>query len=226
MPAEYELVLRLALAALLAGALGIERELHEQPAGFRTHMLVGLGAALFSVISAFGFQAIAGLGPPREIRADISRTISQIVVGIGFLGGGAIIKYGASVRGLTTAASLWVTAAVGTAVGMGMYALAVTTTVLAILALGVLRPLGGVIRRFASSNAEVIVELEPEGTLAEVTSTLREAGITVGHVDLQGSDEEARSYVLVVRLPRGVGADEAARRLIGKPHVRHADWVR
>jgi putative Mg2+ transporter-C (MgtC) family protein len=225
-PSELELVGRLVLAAVVAGVLGIERELHEQPAGFRTHMLVGLGAALFSVISAFGFQHIAGLGPQREIRADITRTISQIVVGIGFLGGGAIIKYGASVRGLTTAASLWVVASVGTAIGLGLYLLGAVAAGLALLALAVLRPLGSVIRRYATSHAELIVELEPRGSLAAVTTRLRGADITVGHVELEGSDSDTRTYVLVVRLPRGVGPERAVDALSDEPSVRHADWAR
>src|SRR6266496_1067617 len=139
MPSQGELVLRLLLAAGLAGLLGVERELTEQPAGFRTHILVGLGSALFAIISAFGFQAIVRQGPPQAINADISRVASQIVVGIGFLGGGAILKYGASIRGLTTAASLWVTAAVGTAVGVGALLLGTATTGITLLALVVFR---------------------------------------------------------------------------------------
>src|SRR5881398_2031267 len=128
MLSEGALILRLLLAAALAGALGVERELTEQPAGFRTHILVGLGSALFAVISAFGFQAIVTQGP-RAASADVTRVASQIVVGIGFLGGGAILKYGASIRGLTTAASMWVAAAVGLAVGVGYYWAAVAVTV-------------------------------------------------------------------------------------------------
>jgi putative Mg2+ transporter-C (MgtC) family protein len=97
-PSEWELALRLLLAAGLAGLIGMERELTDQPAGFRTNILVGLGAALFAIVSAFGFQSIAGEGPTTVVRADITRVASQIVVGIGFLGGGAIVKYGATVR--------------------------------------------------------------------------------------------------------------------------------
>src|SRR5439155_14224402 len=97
MPSQGELILRLLLAATLAGVLGVERELTEQPAGFRTHILVGLGAALFTIVSAYGFQSIAGLGPRLTANADVTRVASQLVVGIGFLGGGAILKYGASV---------------------------------------------------------------------------------------------------------------------------------
>src|SRR3954452_612123 len=120
MPDEWHLVLRLLLATGLAGILGIERELSGQPAGFRTHALVGLGSVLFAITSAYGFDAIAGSGSHAVVRADVTRIASQIVVGIGFLGGGAIIKYGSNVRGLTTAASLWLTAAVGVGVGPGV----------------------------------------------------------------------------------------------------------
>src|SRR5918992_4404083 len=146
LPSQGDLILRLLLAATLAGLLGGERELTEQPAGFRTHILVGLGAALFAVISAYGFQSVVGASP-RQVRADPTRIASQIVVGIGFLGGGAIIKYGASIRGLTTAASLWVTAAVGTAIGLGALLLGFVTTVITLVALVGLRPLRRILRR-------------------------------------------------------------------------------
>src|SRR5207247_8312920 len=112
-PSQADLILRLLLAGALAGLLGGERELTDQPAGFRTHILVGVGAALFAIISAFGFQSIVAATPRQQVSADVTRIASQIVVGIGFLGGGTIIKYGASIRGLTTAPSPWVPAAVG-----------------------------------------------------------------------------------------------------------------
>src|SRR6266487_246446 len=127
MPTQVDLVLRLLLAAALAGALGVERELTEQPAGFRTHILVGLGAALFAILSAYGFATVLAGEPSRGVSADVTRIASQIVVGIGFLGGGAILKYGSTVRGLTTAASLWVTAAIGTAIGLGALVLGSVT---------------------------------------------------------------------------------------------------
>src|SRR6266496_1192776 len=117
---HVDFILRLLLAAALAATVGIERELTDQHAGIRTHMLVGLGAVLFAIVSAFGFQAIAEHGPTQEVRADVTRVASQIVVGLGFIGAGVIVKSGAGVRGLTTAASLWVTGAIGTAVGVGM----------------------------------------------------------------------------------------------------------
>ncbi|MGH2711020.1 MAG: MgtC/SapB family protein, partial [Actinomycetota bacterium] len=106
MPLEVELILRLLLATVLAGLIGIEREVRDQPAGFRTHMLVSLGACLFAIISAYSINFLDPTTP--GFRYDPTRIAAQIVTGIGFLGAGAIIRYGMSVRGLTTAASLWV----------------------------------------------------------------------------------------------------------------------
>jgi putative Mg2+ transporter-C (MgtC) family protein len=130
-------VLRLLLAAALGGLVGLERELKDQPAGLRTHILVSIGACLFTLVSAFGFSEVT---KTRAAGADITRIASQVVVGIGFLGGGTILRHGATIRGLTTAASLWVTAAVGLAVGAGFYIGATVTGVIAIAALSLLKP--------------------------------------------------------------------------------------
>jgi len=104
-----ESLLRLALAALLGGLIGFEREMREREAGLRTHLLVSLGSALFTIVGAYGFHAFLDSGA-NVVRADPTRIAAQIVTGIGFLGAGAIIRQGLSVRGLTTAATLWVVA--------------------------------------------------------------------------------------------------------------------
>src|SRR5918996_3966083 len=140
MPSELELVGRLLLSALMGGAIGLEREISDQPAGFRTHILVALGACLFAVVSAYSFGAFVGAEESPQFRYDPTRVAAQIVTGIGFLGAGAIIRYGMSVRGLTTAASLWVVAAIGTAIGLGGYLVGTVTAGISILALLFLRP--------------------------------------------------------------------------------------
>ena len=119
-----EVLLRLALAAALGGAVGIEREMREREAGFRTHVLVSLGAALFTIAGAYGFHDVLTHGST----VDPTRVAAQIVTGIGFLGAGAIIRQGVAVRGLTTAATLWVVAAIGLTSGAGYYSAAVITT--------------------------------------------------------------------------------------------------
>ena len=146
---DWTVLTRILVAAALGGIVGIERELRDQPAGFRTHMLVSLGACLFTLVGAFGFQTLTGGQNVAAVNADVTRVASQVVVGIGFLGGGAILRHGSTIRGLTTAASLWVTAAVGLAVGMGFYFGATAVAVVAVVALAGLKPIE---RRFLKGS--------------------------------------------------------------------------
>jgi putative Mg2+ transporter-C (MgtC) family protein len=135
---DWHVAMRLGLAGVLGGAIGVERELRDREAGIRTHLLVSLGSALFTLVSAYGFHEFLASGDA-VVRADPTRIAAQIVTGIGFLGAGAIIREGLSVRGLTTAATLWVVAAIGMACGAGWYWPALITTLFTILALGPLR---------------------------------------------------------------------------------------
>lgn len=135
---ELNLALRLTVGLVLGAIIGFERELHRQPAGFRTHSLVSLGAALFTIVSAYGFS-----GP----MVDPTRIAAQIVSGIGFIGAGTILQYRGHIRGLTTAASLWSVAAVGTAAGAGLFVLAIMGTVLILVILSLLDRVEGFARR-------------------------------------------------------------------------------
>ena len=127
-----QFILRIFVAAILGGIIGLEREYREKAAGFRTHFLVALGSALFMIVSAYGFEG--ALVTP-EHRLDVSRIAAQVVSGIGFIGAGTIIFQKNAVRGLTTAAGVWVTAAIGLACGAGMYELATAATVLVLFGL-------------------------------------------------------------------------------------------
>ena len=126
------------MAALLGGAIGIERGFRAKEAGFRTHFLVALGAALFMILSAHGFGDVDFSD---NIRLDVSRIAAQVVSGIGFIGAGTIIFQRHAVHGLTTAAGLWVTAAIGMAAGAGLYVIAAFTTALVLIGLEVLNGL-------------------------------------------------------------------------------------
>lgn len=137
---QLELAARILVAAVLGAAIGIERERHDQPAGMRTHLLVSVGSATFTVLSIEAFSAPG---------ADPARIAAQVVTGIGFLGAGAILKSGGSVRGLTTAASLWAVAAVGMAAGAAAWGVAVAATVIVIVSLW---PLYAIERRFFPSS--------------------------------------------------------------------------
>ena len=129
---ELLIIWRLVLAATLGGMIGVEREIHGRPAGFRTHLLVTVGACLMMVVSEAYYFKYGMLDVESVVRLDPGRVAAQIVTGIGFLGAGAIIKDGHAVRGLTTAACLWVAAGIGMAVGVGLYIPAMFVTALAL----------------------------------------------------------------------------------------------
>src|SRR5881398_2610040 len=152
-----EVLGRVALAAALGAVLGLERELREREAGLRTHLLVSVGSALFTIVSAYGFREFLNSGES-VVRADPTRIAAQIVTGIGFLGAGAIIRQGLAVRGLTTAATLWVVAAVGLAAGAGYYSGAVITTALVLIALYPLRIIAyKILSRFRPEDGRLLV---------------------------------------------------------------------
>ncbi|MDA0164448.1 MgtC/SapB family protein [Solirubrobacter ginsenosidimutans] len=154
-----DIALRLTLVVLLCGAIGLERESRDQPAGVRTHVLVGMGAAVFTLISAYGFSGFERAGAP----IDPTRIAAQVVTGVGFLGAGAIIHQGLAVRGLTTAAAVWISAAIGMAAGIGFYSLAITGTAVVLVALLVFRHVRtGLLHRVQSDRFVLEVEVEPD----------------------------------------------------------------
>jgi len=188
---EWEMVLRVVLAVALGAAVGIDREIDAQAAGFRTHVLVCLGAAVFGLISVHAFDPFVTERARTNVNVDVTRVASNVVVGIGFLGGGAILKYGASVRGLTTAASMWVTAAIGLAVGIGYYWAAVAATIATLAALVGFRYLRGLIRDRFSRQAEVVTfrlrrGADPTALVAAVHDL---AGVSVRSMRIDTSED-------------------------------------
>jgi putative Mg2+ transporter-C (MgtC) family protein len=182
-------LLRLSFACGLGGLIGFERELRDREAGIRTHLLVSLGSALFTIVSAYGFHEFLVNGG-NIVRADPSRIAAQIVTGIGFLGAGAIIREGLSVRGLTTAATLWVVAAIGMACGAGYYWPAAATTGLTLFALWPLRIWAyRLIERIKPEENRVTVELREGEPIASLLSVVH----NVRHIEV--SDEIDRRVV-------------------------------
>ena len=218
----WEVVLRLALASLLCGAIGFEREVRDQPAGFRTHILLGLGAALFTLVSAYGFEpftraALGGGG----LQFDPTRIAAQIIAGVGFLGAGAIIRQGGDVRGLTTAASLWTTSAIGMAVGAGYLFGAVAATLLAMATLYALRRFRSSIitpMRLGSADLELGLK-EPESGPANALQILRRHDITIRNMDAEIDEKHAR-YDLQVRVHPSADVHAALAELSGLPEVK------
>ncbi len=218
-----ESLLRLALAATLGGLIGVERELREREAGLRTHLLVALGSALFTIVGAYGFHAFLASGQS-VVRADPTRIAAQIVTGIGFLGAGAIIRQGFSVRGLTTAATLWVVAAVGLAAGAGYYSVAVITTALVLIALYPLRIIAyRILRRFRPEDGRLLVELPAGSPPGEVIDEIERIGVRIDSIDVS-QEGDRRRLELDLALPRDLAAPRLVARIADVPNVADVRW--
>lgn len=174
-----EFLLRIVLAAILGGIIGLEREYRAKEAGFRTHFLVGLGAAVFMVLSKYGYDDVV---KTELVRLDPSRIAAQVVSGIGFIGAGCIIFQKHVVRGLTTAAGLWVTSSIGLACGSGMYILATAATVLVVVCLETVSLLHN---HFGSKNISLTFSAPTRDGIREVLSTLEKDSIDILSYDMK-----------------------------------------
>jgi putative Mg2+ transporter-C (MgtC) family protein len=218
-----EIVVRLLLSAALCGVIGFERETRDQSAGFRTHILLGLGATLFTLVSAYGFApfteaALQSRG--RGIQFDPTRITAQIVTGVGFLGAGAIIRQGTDVRGLTTAASLWAAAAIGTAVGAGYLFGAAATAVVVIAALYLLREVRNrLLARFRTEFGVLKIAFsDPGGGIGGATETLERHGVQIRSLgaELEGGRSH---YTIQLRIPPRRGVQGALEEISALPGV-------
>ncbi|MDP8940818.1 MAG: MgtC/SapB family protein [Actinomycetota bacterium] len=222
-----EITIRLLITVVLCGVIGLEREMRDHAAGFRTHILLGLGAALFTLVSAYGFEpftAVATQGGARSgVVVDPTRIAAQIVTGIGFLGAGAIIRQGIDVRGLTTAASLWATAAIGMAVGAGYYFGAVATTVVVIVALYLLRKLQSIIvPRFRTDFGVLQVTFgDAGGKVSEVISILDQHDISVRNLSAEVESGQT-SYSIQIRIPPSRDVQDVLGEIATVPNVQRA----
>lgn len=198
--------LRLFLAVILGGLVGFEREQSNHPAGFRTHILVSLGSALIMLISIYGFSDFMNA---ENVSFDPSRISAQVVTGIGFLGAGTILRHGFTVTGLTTAASLWVVAAIGLAIGAGFYFGAVITTLFVLISLTVLAKLDPYITRKKQFVKIRVTVVDHPGKLGEITSFLGERRINIKAVNIldeentEGQDSETFvSITFLLKIPK------------------------
>lgn len=155
MDIDLQMIVRLLLASLLGGLIGLEREIHGRPAGFRTHLLVSLGSCLFVATSIEFYKVYGNFSGNGPVGVDPGRVAAQVVTGIGFLGAGAIIREKASIRGLTTAACLWMAAAIGVACGAGLIIIAMVVTAIAILNLLLLKKVEYMLKRDTYSTVKV-----------------------------------------------------------------------
>ena len=218
-----ELLLRLALAAALGGAIGVERELRDREAGFRTHMLVSVGAALFTLVSAYAWTDWR-FSTPQGVVFDPTRIAAQIVTGIGFIGAGAIIRQGLSIRGLTTAATLWAVAAIGMAAGAGYYEAAVVATALVLVSLGPLRGVAHVVfSRLRAEEGQLSVALRPGAGGGPLVSALEDFGARLRRLEFEEA-EGGRRVTALVELRPGAEPHRLVTRLMDEESVLGAEW--
>ncbi|UJL48130.1 MgtC/SapB family protein [Virgibacillus sp. NKC19-16] len=190
---------RVLIALVLSGIIGFERELNNHSAGFRTHILVGVGACLMMLLSLFGFEAF--IEEYDNVRFDPARIPSYVISGIGFLGAGTIIVYGGTIRGLTTAASIWTVAGLGLVVGAGMYGAALFTTLIILLSLVFLNNFEKLFTKGRSSNLIEIVAL-PDLQINEIVSVFEKFNSTIKKVEISKSEHDVRNiFVKIERKP-------------------------
>ena len=219
----WEVLARLALAGALGGAIGFERELRDHEAGFRTHLLVAVGSAAFTLVSAYGFRDFQ-YGRGTGFTLDPTRIAAQIVTGIGFLGAGAIIRQGASIRGLTTAATLWVVASIGLASGAGYYSVAVLGTAVVLFALYPLRVIGRyTVGRVRRDQGQLIVELGAGGSASALLGALEERKVRVRKFEIEDSGESRLVSVDAV-LPSVAATAGVVDEVKQLDDVRRVEW--
>jgi putative Mg2+ transporter-C (MgtC) family protein len=212
----WDQVGRVLVAAVLGAAVGFDREVREHSAGLRTHALVATGAALFGVLSIDGFDEIAQRRALTNIQADVTRVASQVVVGVGFLGAGVIFRRGDSVRNLTTAASLWATAAIGLAAGLGDVALAVLGAVVLIVVLALVPIPESRLSRWVGRDARRVHLSLNEGVSVDDVRARVDGipDVTIGRWRVEKHDGQI-VVDAVLRAPSGIPFDD---RLSGLAH--------
>jgi putative Mg2+ transporter-C (MgtC) family protein len=188
-------LIRLAVATVLGAVIGLERDMHGRAAGLRTNMLVSLGSALFMMISlAVAARYTASAAVETGLRVDPSRIAAQIIAGIGFLGAGAILKEGLNVRGLTTAACLWVSAGIGMAAGAGLFELAI---LVALISLFTLTAVGYLERLYAKDSYRTLEIAVPNGTdLSRVIDTVKRERLKILHLDYERDYQKDQMVVV------------------------------
>lgn len=231
----YEVAIRLLLAIVIGGAVGYEREFKNRPAGFRTHILVCVGAAVVSLIQMYSLQDAADmiLKHPElaaGFKADIGRMGAQVISGIGFLGAGTIIHEKGSVKGLTTAASLWVVACIGLAIGLGYYYLSAFAAICVVLVLISLKRFE---TRFLDHNNPIKLEIKYENKgdmLQKITEYFSSKNIEVQSIEFSAKEDsnpacEFEDSEFTIILPKYIEEEDVIKDLISKTEIKKVSLI-
>ncbi len=221
---ELDITVKLLLAALAGGLVGLEREKHGRPAGLRTNLLVAVGSCVMMIVSEAFYIKYGMFNAETTLRLDPSRVAAQIVTGIGFIGAGVILKEGASVRGLTTAASLWAVAGLGMAFGMGFFSLGGIATVLVLISLTLLKKLDPMMKK-DSFLTLAVTAVNRDGLIEELQKVFSERNLEAqnlnSHVDLVAN--ELFYQVVITQQVQHAGHDltEAIKKLEGIKKIHY-----
>lgn len=215
---NYEMIFKLALACILGGLIGLERESLNRPAGLRTYTLVCVGSTLAMIVSIDIYLLYH-----HTVQADPGRIAAQVVSGIGFLGAGTIMREGATVRGLTTAAGLWVVACIGLAVGAGLYVPAIVTTLLILFVLIYFVKFEQVVTGLREYKGIVMLVEDRPGQIGTIGSILGEMGVLIKNIQMTRTETEDLEVELLLELPPGLGINEVIDELSAIKGLRSID---
>ncbi|HAA08864.1 MAG TPA: methyltransferase [Syntrophomonas sp.] len=214
----YEIIFKLALAGILGGVIGLERESLNRPAGLRTYTLVCVGSALAMVVSLdMYFQYY------QTVNADPGRIAAQVISGIGFLGAGTIMREGATVRGLTTAAGLWVVACIGLAVGAGLYIPAIATTILILFILIYFIRFEERFTGLREFKGLVMLVEDRPGQVGIIGSILGDLGVLIKNIQLTRVEGEDLEIELLIQLPSNLTINDVVNELSEVKGLRNID---
>lgn len=210
------MMFRLITAVALCGLIGFEREIKNRSAGFRTHILVGVGACLMMLLSLYGFDPY--LSKHDGIRFDPARIPSYVISGIGFLGAGTIMVHGITIRGLTTAASIWTVAGLGLVIGAGMYGLAILSTTVVLLSLILLNNIEKLFKKHTYKHLQI--SIEKNASLSEVINIFEKHEIKLNGFDIEMDNEYQRTVYIELNLKRELKELEIFDELTKLPYVK------
>ena len=203
MPMVPESIIGILTAAALSSLIGLEREIHGQPAGLRTHMILGVGAALAAALSILYSQQFSN----PDLPSDPARIVAQVVSGVGFLGAGAILRFGVTIKGLTTASSLWTTAIIGIACGSGFFELAITTACLVFVILTIIDKIERYfLTTYKTRTFKVSLEDRP-GIVHDVKLILEEQKVRILSLNASMPDKTTLELSLIIRTPSDLQMD-------------------
>ncbi|BFK82604.1 MgtC/SapB family protein [Clostridium baratii] len=225
----YEVALRIVLAIIIGGVVGFNREYENRPAGFRTHVLVCLGATVAALIQVqLGYYVVNEIAKTPNLSGvlsvDTGRVICQVISGVGFLGAGTIIRTKASVKGLTTAASIWAVACVGIAVGMGFYAISILSGIGIVIALVLLKRF-----EYRFINKLDVIKFKIEYTekakvIKEINDTLEADEITIKNIEFINVDDR-RECIYTLLLPQTMRSNELISMIVVNDGVIRAEKI-